>query len=102
MEKGPITCHVLDTTRGIAANGILVNLSFQTDDEWTKLAAGQTDSDGRCMTLLPVDYKVKSGTYKLTFHTREYFASLRTKTFFPLIEVRHINRVKLSNRLYRH
>jgi 5-hydroxyisourate hydrolase len=55
-----ISTHVLDTASGSPAAGVLVEL-FRGDE---RLAAAETDGDGRIRELADVD----PGTYRLVFH----------------------------------
>ena len=43
----PITTHILDTSLGRPASGVLVTLSYQEKGEWKQLAEGETNRDGR-------------------------------------------------------
>lgn len=54
----------------------------------------KTDSDGRCIDLLPsrdsIDAKKlrAGGLYKVTFKTKDYFSKTNRKCFYPWVEVR--------------
>jgi 5-hydroxyisourate hydrolase len=50
----------------------------------------ETDSDGRCSTLLPADEKLSPGIYKMVFHTGPYFEASKVSSFYPLVEVRFV------------
>jgi len=67
----PITTHVLDTSAGRPAAGIRVVLEFFSTPtkSWATLGTGTTDADGRAASLLPDDYKLQSGVYRLRFDT---------------------------------
>ncbi|KAJ3216558.1 hypothetical protein HK099_005824, partial [Clydaea vesicula] len=88
-----ITTHVLDTTNGVAAKNVELKLEFSATgpnldtNEFKTLAHGTTDSDGRCSTLLNPSDELKSGIYRLTFLTKNYFDSLNQKTFFPITQI---------------
>ena len=68
-----ISTHVLDTGNGKPAGGIAVTLDGASDPNvWERLGSGITDANGRCGDLLgPVP--LRAGTYRLTFHTMDYF-----------------------------
>ncbi|PWN50583.1 Hydroxyisourate hydrolase [Violaceomyces palustris] len=89
--KSPITCHVLDSTRGKPAQGVKVKLEYlssSSSPSLTFLAQGETDSDGRCLTLLnPQDHQLVGGIYRMTFHTGDYFESQGRETFYPFVEI---------------
>ncbi|KIJ66254.1 hypothetical protein HYDPIDRAFT_26620 [Hydnomerulius pinastri MD-312] len=101
MSKGPITCHVLDVSTGKPAEGIEVTLQVYHKgsgniDVFSPFAQGTTDSDGRCMTLLPprgsdeekLSQKiVNAGTYKIVFKPKEYFEKTGRKCFYPWVEI---------------
>jgi 5-hydroxyisourate hydrolase len=83
-----ITTHVLDTSRGRPASGIPVTLEQQAaSGEWTLLGKGATDGNGRLQTLMHELIALTPGAYRLTFHTRAYFAALGLTPFFPVVTV---------------
>jgi|SRR5579883_951318 len=84
----PITTHVLDTARGLPAMGVPVRLEQRkSPDRWQLLGEGRTDSDGRVKDLLPDQFPLENGLYRLTFNTDAYFQTLKAKTFFPVVEI---------------
>jgi 5-hydroxyisourate hydrolase len=84
----PITTHVLDTARGRPAEGVAVVLDYQsTEGGWTELARGQTNADGRLMTLLPDGAPLPTGIYRLRFATGAYHAALGVSGFYPEVQV---------------
>jgi 5-hydroxyisourate hydrolase len=86
-----ITTHVLDTSRGRPAAGILVILERAADPAhggaFQELGRGHTDADGRLRTLLSPDAHLTRGTYRLTFHTEPYFAKEGVTGFYPEVSV---------------
>lgn len=78
-----ITTHVLDTASGRPAAGVAVGLEIQQGESWNFLGEGKTDGDGRLRNLLPPDYALKPGIYRITFETGSYFSGLGLETFFP-------------------
>lgn len=50
----------------------------------------QTNSDGRCPTLLPQGYKAEKGIYRVTFETQAYFSSIGQDCFYPYVQVKII------------
>ena len=76
-----ITTHVLDTSHGRPASGVPVRLERRNGDVWDLLGSGVTDEDGRLRDLLRTS--LVAGTYRITFDTASYFASLGLKTFYP-------------------
>ncbi|QRV83331.1 5-hydroxyisourate hydrolase [Ceratobasidium sp. AG-Ba] len=85
--KSPVTCHVLDSTLGKPATGVNVQLEVMDGSAFTTLALGQTDSDGRCTTLLPPEPRLQTGIYKMIFRTGEYFERDSRDTFYPVVEI---------------
>lgn len=80
-----ITTHVLDTSRGVPAEGVPVRLERRQDDGWWPVGAGRTDRDGRARDLAAAE--PEAGTYRLTFDTAAYFASSGVEGFYPVVEV---------------
>jgi 5-hydroxyisourate hydrolase len=63
-----ITTHVLDTSKGLPATGIRVNLEVRfPDGAWKPLGNAVTDADGRARDLLPEDVELTKAVYRLTF-----------------------------------
>jgi 5-hydroxyisourate hydrolase len=102
--KDPITCHVLDTTTGRPAAGIIATLSCRSSANSTHVAT--TNSDGRIanweaetpsqapIATLITEQAEKEGNsvlakgssvWKLTFNTGAYYGA--GKTFFPVVEL---------------
>ena len=79
----PITTHVLDTSRGRPARGVVVKLELEgAARSWRQIARGATDEDGRASSLLPDSFALAGGTYRLTFDTGSYFAAQEIGTFY--------------------
>ena len=81
-----ITTHILDTSRGRPAAGVLVVLELRSGESYRELGRGMTDADGRLKTLLPPG-DLSRGTYRLTFHTGAYFAHQGHESFYPEVVV---------------
>jgi len=70
--SGYLTTHVLDTARGVPADGIKIALYRVSGNSHAKIAEATTNADGRTDTpILPVD-KFKTGHYELIFFCSEY------------------------------
>jgi 5-hydroxyisourate hydrolase len=82
-----ITTHVLDTTIGRPASGITVVLYLGGNDQWTEIARGKTNQDGRVAELLEKNKTLDKGIYKLRFETKDYFDRLAAATFYPYVEI---------------
>jgi len=97
-SKGPITCHVLDSSRGMPGRNIQVKLEVRdifhkTEIEtWKVIGQTYTNDDGRCPNLVSSDYKISlndnsSAIYRITFYTSKYFDELGQKSFYPYVQV---------------
>jgi len=63
-----LSTHVLDTARGAPAAGVPISLTAERDGQWTGVAEGVTDADGRLRDWVSeVDWT--PGRYRLAFHT---------------------------------
>ncbi|CCH41549.1 Transthyretin [Wickerhamomyces ciferrii] len=118
----PITCHILDTTRGKPAANVFVSIyklsELPKDDEELTIeeiepfGVTKTNQDGRVdkwvfhpkqdLNSLGIDKQdwneLKSGIYKIRFHTSKYFKTLAiqdkengitsdSRTFFPFVDI---------------
>jgi 5-hydroxyisourate hydrolase len=70
---GQLTTHVLDTSAGLPAAGIRIQLHELAAAGAKLLAATTTGNDGRCAAPLLSGGSFRSGRYALTFHVAEYF-----------------------------
>ncbi len=82
-----ITTHVLDTSRGRPASGVLVVLEAEDGGAYREIGRGTTDDDGRQRGLVPAGERPRAGTYRLTFHTGAYFAQLGAECFYPAVSI---------------
>src|SRR5437868_6219450 len=82
-----ITTHILDTVKGHPAEGVTIILYGGENDEWTELARGATNPDGRISDLLEKDDQLKFGIFKIRFETKDYFDRQRMPTFYPYVEI---------------
>jgi len=78
MTVSHLTTHILDTTLGLPAEGVHVQL-FAGDGRL--IAEATTDADGRATQLGPE--QLAPGTYRLRFDTGAYFESRGVTAFFP-------------------
>ena len=81
-----ITTHILDTTLGKPAQAVPIQLEKQSGSEWKLIGSGLTDADGRLKTLTPPG-PVEPGVWRIRFDTKQYFAAIGTKAFYPYVEV---------------
>lgn len=72
MAEGYLTTHVLDTARGIPAEGIAIALYRVSGNSHKKIAEAVTNADGRTDSPILPQGKFKTGTYELIFFTGDY------------------------------
>jgi 5-hydroxyisourate hydrolase len=78
-----ITTHVLDTSRGCPASGVVVRLEVEgADRSWSPIAKGVTDADGRASNLFSDSLALAGGIYRLIFETGPYFGAQGIGTFY--------------------
>jgi 5-hydroxyisourate hydrolase len=83
----PITSHVLDTSLGQPARALPIELArLQPDGTWRVLAEGLTDADGRVRHLM-AGAPLETGTYRLRFDTKSYFAATARDSLYPHVDV---------------
>jgi len=82
-----VTTHVLDTMRGLPAEGVRIELEQKQGEGWLTVAFGVTDNDGRLRNLLSQGSSLRSGTYRLRFLTGEYFSSFGLAALHPFVEI---------------
>ena len=87
-----ITTHILDTSRGLPAAGVTVVLELQSAQGWQVLGRGVTDADGRVQSLLPANFKLAPGDYRLIFHTGDYFDAQHVESFYREITISFVVR----------
>lgn len=85
-----ITTHVLDVSKGQPASRVPVVLEYEDAGNWREIGRGQTDADGRLKDLLPADFNLAAGTYRLTFDTSAYFYAQSAESFYPTVTVTFI------------
>ncbi len=82
-----ITSHVLDTSAGRPASGILISLQQQSGNDWIMLGSVETNDDGRVSDFTGSQDVLPGGIYKLTFYLDDYFRQSGTSSFYPYAEV---------------
>jgi hydroxyisourate hydrolase len=70
---GQLTTHVLDTSAGLPAAGVRIELLELTSVAAKLMASATTGSDGRCPGPLIAGADFRAGRYALTFYMAEYF-----------------------------
>lgn len=84
--SGYLTTHVLDTARGIPAEGITITLYSVSGNNRTKIATTVTNDDGRTDSPILPKETFKTGHYELVFEVGDYLkaAKLVTQADEPL------------------
>jgi 5-hydroxyisourate hydrolase len=78
-----VSTHVLDSVTGLPAVGVAVLLECRVGDEWQRVSAETTDSDGRIGSL----GEGPTGRYRISFDTGAYFHARGVDTFYPKVTV---------------
>ena len=83
MPEGYLTTHVLDTARGVPAEGLRITLYRVSGNSHRKIAEMVTNADGRTDSpILPKD-KFSVGSYELVFHAGSYLDAIGTPPESP-------------------
>ncbi|MDJ0627760.1 MAG: hydroxyisourate hydrolase [Rhodobacter sp.] len=69
---GWLTTHVLDTARGVPAEGIRIALYRVSGNSHRKIAEAVTNDDGRTNAPILPEQAFKTGTYELVFFAGDY------------------------------
>ena len=86
-----ISTHVLDTSFGAPAVGVVVTLErIQDDGHALPVSRAVTDGDGRVAALAPRDQGLTPGAYRLCFHVADYFATTQRTSFYNEICVNFV------------
>lgn len=81
-----ITTHVLDTARGVPAEGLDVVLDVRHSNEWRTIGRAMTNEQGRVTRFPGVAFS--AGTYRLTFQTGAYHRQQGIAApFFPEVKI---------------
>jgi 5-hydroxyisourate hydrolase len=82
-----ITSHILDTSVGKPAEGVLITLMQQEGDDWQVLGSGETNADGRVADFKYDKGKLPGGVYKLNFALSDYYSAMKRSSFYPFVDV---------------
>jgi 5-hydroxyisourate hydrolase len=88
-----LTTHVLDTTRGRPAGGVVIELyALGPEGARTLVASARTNADGRTDAPLLSPAEARAGAFELTFHVGAYFrtqgAVLAQPPFLDVVPIR--------------
>lgn len=84
MADGYLTTHVLDTARGIPAEGVRIELHRISGSERRRIAATVTNSDGRTDAPILPRQDFAPGVYELVFHAGDYLRATGQAGLEPL------------------
>lgn len=85
---GRLTTHVMDTSRGVPAKEMQVELYQLTNDEPVPMARAITDMRGRTAEPLLSGAPLRIGSYEMRFHVGDYFRALgHVEPDWPFLEV---------------
>lgn len=88
--RSHITTHVLDTSTGIPAKGMPIELEEISEDLVHPITVGVTNKDGRIADLLPPRKLLNPGTYQMVFHTANYYKEQEQNGFYPQVKIQFI------------
>lgn len=92
MAEGFLTTHVLDTARGVPAEGLRITLDRLDGGQRERLAELVTNADGRTDGPILPRERFATGLYELTFHAGDYLrgsgARLTEPAFLDEVPIR--------------
>ena len=87
-----LTTHILDTTNGIPAGGVKIELFKYSGGVRTRVREAVTNDDGRTSSPMLSAEQMVPNIYELLFYVGDYFsekgADLPDRPFFDVISVR--------------
>ena len=89
-----ISTHILDTSKGVPASAVTVQLLIKEGTSWKTIGTGITNADGR----LVFDCEKNAGIYQLHFEIESYFKKTSSEFFFVNAPVTF--KVEDTNRKY--
>ena len=84
-QRSRVTTHVLDAVSGRPAAAVEVVLQHHEHGDWTEVASGRTDDDGRIASFGPTH--LDPGVYRVTFAVAPYFAATGQQAFYPEVVI---------------
>ena len=89
-NQGRLTTHVLDTSAGVPAANLTIDLYRIDGQARDHLKTVITNSDGRCDAPMLEGDMFATGEYELVFHLGDYFAGSNGGAFLNLVPVRFL------------
>jgi 5-hydroxyisourate hydrolase len=68
-----LSTHVLDTSRGVAAAGVAIEVAIVGPNGADRIVTATTNQDGRTPSPLLAGDELRAGVYELTFFVGDYF-----------------------------
>ena len=84
---GYLTTHVLDTSKGVPAAGLKIDLYRIEGDTRSHMKSVITNSDGRTDAQILPEAEFATGTYELVFHAGDYIGK---RDFLDVIPLRFL------------
>jgi len=81
-----ISTHVLDTASGRPVRGLRLHLDKHVEGHWLTVREATTNADGRVDGKMATD-DLSEGTWRMVFHTGEWFDSASVEAFYPVVRV---------------
>jgi len=78
-----LSTHVLDTSRGIPARNVAIDLHIVRSGQRVLLKTATTNQDGRTDEPLLSGASIEPGVYELTFHASDYFRATGVEVSKP-------------------
>ena len=79
---GQLTTHILDTSAGVPASGVAINLYRRYGTNSVHLKSIKTNLDGRCDKPLLSEEEFDEGCYELEFIVDDYYEAKNIKCPF--------------------
>jgi len=70
---GKLTTHILDTSLGVPAQNVEINLYLRQNESTNLLKSTQTNEDGRCNEPLLAEDALEEGCYEIEFLVDQYY-----------------------------
>ena len=70
---GKLTTHILDTSLGVPAQNVEINMYQRKNESTNLLKSTQTNEDGRCNEPLLAEDALEEGCYEIEFLVDQYY-----------------------------
>lgn len=76
VDVARLTTHVLDTSRGMPAAGVVLQVHIVDGGQRRQVASATTNAEGRTDAPLLAGPRLETGVYELTFQVGDYFRAI--------------------------